>query len=90
MGLTLMSYRPTDLGLLVRLKPAQAATTIRAAFRATDDDTPGRVVDKAAHHLGVGPSTLKRWLDQLDEAGHRITLPDKRPNYLTPRKQARG
>ena len=85
-----MSYRPTDLGLLVRLKPAKAAAAIRAAFKATDDDTPGRVVDKAAAHLGVGPSTLKRWLERLVAEGESFDLPDKRPNYATPRKQARA
>jgi hypothetical protein len=85
-----MAYRPTNLGLLVRLKPREAAGPIRAAFKATDNDDPGRVVDKAAKHLGVGPSTLKRWLEQLAEAGINIALPDKRPNYATPRKQAAG
>lgn len=85
-----MSYRTTEIGLFVKLKPAQAVKAIKDAFAATNDDQPGRVVDKAAHHLGVGPSTLKRWIDELEAKGHTIKIPDKRPNYQTPRKQARS
>jgi predicted ArsR family transcriptional regulator len=74
-----MAYKQNDLGLLVKLAPLQASEKIAAAFEAIDHDEEGRVVEQAAERLGVSATTLKRFLKQLEEAGHAVSYDRKRP-----------
>jgi transposase-like protein len=63
-----MPYRPTKIGSLVRLDPAQARDRIVEAFRAS-----GASYSKVASDLGVSGVTFWRWVGvlalkaQLDE-----------------------
>lgn len=63
-----MAYRETELGLLLRLDPEKAAKVIARAYRRTRNGT-GRAHERAAAQLGVGATTMKRWLRLLERRG---------------------
>lgn len=74
-----MAYVETKIGLLIRVNPAQARAAIVKAFESVaEDETPGRVVEKAARALGVSSATLKRLLVKLDDAGLGFEYEKKR------------
>lgn len=74
-----MAYVETKIGLLIRVNPAMARDAISKALDSVaDDDTPGRVVEKAAVVLGVSYATLKRLMAKLDDAGMGIEYEKKR------------
>ncbi len=74
-----MAYRQNDLGLLMRLSPKLARAKVVEAFKKIDDEEPGRVVEKAAKLLGVGPSTLKRMLEKFADLKMPVAYHRKRP-----------
>lgn len=76
-----MAYVETKIGLLIRVNPRAAREVILNAFAAVaDDETPGRVVEKAATHLGVSSATLKRFLSKLEDADMAVEYEKKREN----------
>lgn len=74
-----MAYVETKIGLLIRVNPAQARDVIVKAFESVaDDETPGRVVEKAAAALNVSSATLKRLMAKLAEDGNPVEYEKKR------------
>lgn len=62
-----MAYREFDLSLLVRLDPKRAAKVILAEYQRTGGNTM-----RTARALGVGRTTLKRWLGVLENRGAAV------------------
>lgn len=56
-----MAYRDCTLGNLVKSKPKKARERIMKAYRRVNGNTT-----RAAAHLGVARSTLKRWVSSLN------------------------
>lgn len=67
-----MSYRDSNLGLLIKLAPRQAADKITQAFadfNRFDQGDPGRTIELVAARLDCSASSLKRHLRVLEDAG---------------------
>lgn len=59
-------YREHEVGLQVRLRPAQAANRINFAIERAGSLTG------ASRRLKCGLKTLKRWIERLQREGHSI------------------
>ncbi len=65
-------YRESNLGLLIKLAPKQAAEKISQAFAEFarhDQATEGRALELVAGRLDISASSLKRHLKVLADAG---------------------
>ncbi len=78
-------YRESNLGLLIKLAPKEAALKINQAFlefNLHDQSTEGRALELVAARLDCSPSSLKRHLrllEQLDIPVRRIAKAEPSP-----------
>ncbi len=80
-------YRESNLGLLIKLAPKEAATKISQAFfefNLHDQGTEGRALELVAGRLDCSPSSLKRHLRVLEGLG----IPVKRVAKVEPVRPA--
>ena len=87
-----MAYRDSNLGLLIKLAPNDAAARISQAFAEFgkhDQETDGRALDLVAARLDCSASSLKRHLRVLAELGievRRVAKAKAEPTPKTPKK----
>lgn len=80
-------YRESNLGLLIKLSPRAAADKISQAFlefNLHDQAADGRAVELVAARLDVSPSTLKRHLRALAQAGVEVRRVSKAKTEAAP------
>lgn len=66
-----MAYRDRELGHLLHVDPKRVVALLLRALRVTRDE-PGRATERVARELGVGASTIKRWLRTLEARGFDV------------------
>ena len=78
-------YRESNLGLLIKLAPKEAALKINQAFlefNLHDQSTEGRALELVAARLDCSPSSLKRHLRLLEQ----LDIPVKRIAKVEPER----
>ncbi len=68
-------YRESNLGLLIKLAPKEAASKISQAFLEFDlhdQETEGRALELVAKRLDCSASSLKRHLRVLEQLGINV------------------
>jgi transposase len=70
-----MSYRQTNIGLMIRLDPKKAKAELDEAYKKVKDK-PGKADENVAEYLGVGKSTVRRLVAQLADAGLEVKKPN--------------